>query len=97
MLQMRLIIIMLLMMLLAASCKGPTFPIYQNFCDISFEFERCRCRDYNLNTMSPIAGTEENWPLQACDGVAGFMLEDIAIEIRPKAIKIIEWHLDNDS
>lgn len=35
--------------------------------------------------MSPVEGLLElDFPLKQCEGVAGFYIEDIAIEIRPK-------------
>jgi hypothetical protein len=66
-------------------------------CDISFQFNRCRCRcldlKSDLNTVDPkLCG--QNWktdvkdfPLESCDGIAGFYLEDIAKNIRPEALE----------
>jgi hypothetical protein len=66
--------------------------------DISLQFARCRARCLDPNTWEalplknckeafPDAGEEElarNYPLAKCEGLAGFFVEDIATEIRPK-------------
>jgi predicted alpha/beta superfamily hydrolase len=51
-------------------------------CDISFKFNRCRCRNFDLNSWNAV-GEAENLPLEQCEGVAGFFVEDIAVKIRP--------------
>jgi hypothetical protein len=64
-------------------------------CDISFKFNRCRCRCFNVNSwetlpMNKCSGTGQDlpdtidFPIESCDGVAGFYVNDMAVEIRPK-------------
>lgn len=51
-------------------------------CDISFKFNRCRCRLFNMNDWT--AETEPtDYPLEYCENIAGFFLEDIAKDVRP--------------
>lgn len=69
--------------------------------DISFKFDRCRARCFDLNTWATLPlnqcagmdsynlGEVANLPLESCEGVAGFSNEDMAIEIRPK-IKMLD-------
>jgi hypothetical protein len=66
--------------------------------DISLQFARCRARCLDPNTWQalelkrciahfPDAKPGEmarNFPLAKCEGLAGFFVEDIATEIRPK-------------
>jgi hypothetical protein len=68
--------------------------------DISFQFDRCRGRCFDLNEwkalpMNMCAGMESyalaesiNLPLESCEGIAGFTIEDMAVEIRPKIKKL---------
>lgn len=66
-------------------------------CDISFQFLRCRCRQFDMNSW---ASTSEavDYPLEHCDGMAGFKLDDMALEIRPKvkALYRLKENLCND-
>jgi hypothetical protein len=52
-------------------------------CDISFQFNRCRCRTFNFNKWQAL-DAPVNLPIEACEGMAGFKLEEIATEISPK-------------
>lgn len=66
--------------------------------DISFQFERCRARCLDPNTWQALELKEcleafpdakegefsRNYPLVKCEGLAGFFIDDIATEIRPK-------------
>lgn len=67
--------------------------------EVSFQFNRCRARCLDPNTWQalplknckdefPDAEDDEeiarNYPLAKCEGLAGFFVEDIATEIRPK-------------
>lgn len=52
-------------------------------CDVSFQFERCRCRLFDLNAWEALSEAD-NRPIEYCEGIAGFKLEDIAVEVRPK-------------
>lgn len=52
-------------------------------CDISFKFNRCRCRSYDLNTHRELSEAV-NHPIEYCDKIAGFAVEDFAVEIGPK-------------
>jgi hypothetical protein len=63
-------------------------------CDISFKFNRCRCRDFDLNSWNP-TGKAENLPIEACEGVVGFYLEEAAVKIRPnvKALHRLKGNL----
>lgn len=76
-------------------------------CDISFEFNRCRCRcfDYNswdrldLASCPDFAGLEGNraidLDIKECEGISGFLLEDAATKIRPniKALHVLKGNL----
>lgn len=63
-------------------------------CDISFKFNRCKCRCFNINKWKTVPDeacvnfASGEYPLQHCDGVAGFLLSDISTEVRPK-IKLL--------
>jgi hypothetical protein len=90
---MRLITILLLTTFLA-SCRSVQTQMVCNelrnqqikpveMCDISFKFNRCRCRMFDINSWNALSEAVDH-PLNYCDGIAGFRLEDIATEIRPK-------------
>lgn len=91
-----------LLTIFSISCKGPKIKP-QIMCDISFQFERCRCRCYdlmNIKTTSPkrcgVESHEENWnlPILACDEISGFYIENLAKKIIPKARKIKRYYDD---
>ena len=72
-------------------------------CDVSFKFDRCRCRCldiYNQKTTDPKecdldwAEDTRNFPLEQCEGIAGFYLEDITKEIIPQARKTKQCFAD---
>jgi hypothetical protein len=52
-------------------------------CMISFKFQKCRCRIFNMNTWETI-GEAYDQPLEYCDGISGYKAIDEAVEIRPK-------------
>lgn len=66
-------------------------------CDISFQFNRCRCRclylKNDLQTVDPKkcgldwAENVKDFPIEHCEGIAGFFVEDIAKHIRPEALE----------
>jgi hypothetical protein len=70
-------------------------------CDISFQFKTCSCRCFNVNDWEKISDkncknfTEGDYPLETCDGIAGFFLDDIATEIKPKIKKLASINRDN--
>ena len=79
-------------MIFSASCT--TFKPHI-LADISFEKDRCRVRCYDMNNFKTIDDNKcgahfksGNYPLDECEGVAGFYLEDVAKEIIPTAKKI---------
>ncbi len=59
------------------------------FCDISFRFDRCRCRQFDMNTWEPITEPQD-FPLEYCEGVAGYRLDDIARDVRPNVKALAE-------
>jgi len=94
-----------LLTIFSISCKGPKIKP-KIMCDVSFEFERCRCRCYdlmNIKTTSPercdVESNEENWnlPIEYCDEITGFYAEDLAKKIIPKARKIKRHYDDKNN
>lgn len=73
---------MLLWMILLPNCKSPIIRDTE-MCDISFLRDRCRCRLVDLNSLE-VKSEAQNYELTYCEGFAGFKLEDIAEEIKPK-------------
>lgn len=51
-------------------------------CDVSFKFNRCRCRMFDANSWNAISEALD-YPVEHCEGVAGYRLEAIATDIRP--------------
>jgi len=97
------VIIKLLIIFYLSSCKTKIIcpQVKANFikpipiCDISLQFNRCRCRCFNPNTWSEIKDSFCSWhhnepfkkgdyPIDYCEGIAGFYIEDIALEVKPK-------------
>jgi len=71
-------------------------------CDISLEFKRCRCRCFNLNNFTKLddklCGEDfesGNYPIETCNNVAGFILDDWTTEIKPKIKKLDRIKRDN--
>lgn len=69
---------------------------YLPLCDISFKFNRCRCRCFNLNNYSTVKPAlcgedfiEGNYELEYCEGIAGFYVEDWATEVKPNVKRLI--------
>jgi len=68
--------------------------------DISFKFDRCRVRCFDFNSWATLPlnkcvgmelRTEEgaiNLPLENCEGLSGFSINDMAYELRPKIKKL---------
>lgn len=73
-------------------------------CDISFQFNRCKCRCFDFNNWSEIDDRACKWrygdfssgeyPLEACEGIAGFFVDDIAVEVKPKVKKLAKLKAD---
>ncbi len=68
-------------------------------CDLSMQFNRCRCRCFNANRWAEVEDRACKWrypepfkkgdyPIDYCEGIAGFYLEDIAQEVKPKVKKL---------
>ena len=90
-------IIILALTIFLTSC-GSIEP--QRFYDISFQFNRCRVSCFDLKEVRNIElnycfseeeirnhydGSQLSYPIEECDGIAGFKLEDWAINIIPWA------------
>ena len=76
--------------LLLLSCKGGPTIRPQIMCDVSFQFDRCRCRCYDVmnikTTEDKFCGEtfqSGNYPIESCEGVSGFKLEQWANPIIP--------------
>lgn len=98
------IILLLMIFLTAASCKQAKVVCKQirktdikalPLCDISFQFNRCTCSCYDLETNTNVndkycgEGFESKaYPLETCEGLAGFFVEDWAKEVIPKIKKL---------
>ena len=68
---------------------------YLPFCDISFKFNRCRCRCFDINNYNTVDAVlcgedfiEGDFALEYCDGIAGFYVEDWATRVRPNVIRL---------
>jgi len=60
-------------------------------CDISFQFDRCRCRCFNLNDWDTVRDEKcgddfvgGDFPVEVCEGIAGFYPSVMALELKPK-------------
>lgn len=89
-------------MFLIVGCQTPKIK-KQLLCDISFQFNRCRCGCYDLNKLKAVKPQKcnierEEWvwdeEIEYCEGVSGFFPEAIAIDIIPK-IKEIKRYIKN--
>ena len=89
-------------MIFLISCRGPSIKP-KILCDISFQFDRCRCRCFDLmklKTTDPmqckIVSERKSWnlPLIECDEISGFNSKVIAKKILPK-LKKIKRHYDD--
>jgi len=74
-------------------------------CDVSFQFDRCRCRCLdiqNIATTDPKAcglDWEEpvrDFPIMQCEGITGFYIEDIAKHIKPEAKETLQCAKDKN-
>lgn len=62
-------------------------------CDVSFKFNRCRCRCFDFNSWEKLpwekCGVQEegsnaiDYELEKCEGISGFYLDVAAVDIRP--------------
>jgi len=88
----KIVTILALMTFLNSCRKVPSLkPLVQ--CDISFAYDRCRCRCYNLmsaKTVAPencniedVVGSAWNAPIEDCENFAGFHAKDWALHIIP--------------
>ena len=75
-------IMMILLTIFLVSCQAPVIKDVV-MCDVSFTKDRCRCRVVNLNTLEAISEAV-NYDITHCEEIAGFYLNDIAQEIKPK-------------
>ncbi len=73
------------------SAKIDSLPL----CDISFQNNRCRCRCFNLTDYEVVNDNQcgqhfesGNYPLETCEGIAGFPIEQWPKEIRPNVLKL---------
>ena len=88
-------IILILILCLVSSC-GSFKPLA--LYDVSFKFKRCRASCFDLNTTRNVVlnkcfseetirefydGSQLSFPLNRCEGVAGFTLSDWAVNILP--------------
>lgn len=78
-------IMMLLTILSISSCASIKRPVIKPsmLCDISIKHKRCRCRLYDLNNMEAIEEPED-FPVEQCEGITGFYIEELAQDILPK-------------
>ena len=74
---------MMLLMILCNSCSFPSVEVLER-CTISIEYNKCRCIDYEItqSRVGPI-GEGRDMPLEYCDNLVGFPLEDYS--------KLIVW------
>ena len=74
-------------------------------CDLSLQFNRCRCKCFDPNKWLPTddiycshngeSFKSGSYPIDYCEGIAGFFLEDIATEVKPKIKKLAKIKSDN--
>ena len=67
-------------------------------CDISLQFNQCFCRCFDLNKWREVSDNSCKWkygdfkngsyPLKTCEGLSGFFIEDMALEVKPKIKKL---------
>lgn len=99
----KILMITLPMIFLSISCKTKIICNQVNsarienmrLCDLSLQFNRCRCRCFNINefkTVEDAACGEDfqggNHPIDYCEGISGFFVEDWAKEMKPKVKKL---------
>jgi len=104
---------MLLIMFLLSSCN--TYKVCRRIekakfnaapiCDISFKFERCRCRCFSLSDYQILPDRQcdnaegefqsGNFPLKECEGISGFRVSNWASDIQPKTKKLIQLRNSN--
>ena len=74
-------------------------------CDISFQFNECYCRCFDLNNFKEVNENKCTWkygdfkegsyPLETCEGLSGFYVNDWAVEVKPKIKKLSRIKYDN--
>ena len=97
-----LIMMLLIPLLISTTCQAPRIKP-QIVCDYSYQFDRCRCRCYDnmkLKRVPPIECNqffdEEEWEisLHECDGLTGWFIDDVNIEVLPWAKKTRQYYKD---
>lgn len=83
---MRMIMIVPLMIFFI-SCESAKIGVYR-LCDFSLQFDRCRCRNYDLDKIKA-ASEPVNYPIEECEGLMGFFPEDVAEHILPKVKRAV--------
>lgn len=66
---------------LTTSCNDKIEP--QRLCSVSFQFNQCNCRLYDLERLKAIS-EPEILPIEECEGYTGFYVDALAKEILPK-------------
>lgn len=90
--------IIMMALILCSSCvtkqlvcsRIPEFKLVE-LCDISFKYNRCRCRMIDFQTQEAVTDAA-NYPIERCDGGIVYHVDDYAIEIQPKLIKLDDLH-----
>lgn len=84
---MKMIIIMSLIILSGCKtlyCKStPKIDLVER-CTISFQFNKCRCMQFDLMTMSRVGDAYDKEMIE-CDDLSGFSFEDFVTKIKPWA------------
>lgn len=64
-------------------------------CDVSFQYNRCRCRCFNLTEYKRVEDAQcgedfesGDYDLEQCEGLAGFIAEEWPREVEPKIKKL---------
>lgn len=75
-------------------------------CDISFQFDRCRCRCLDIVKIKSLDPSlcDLNWDsktkdfdIETCEGITGFYIDDIIKYIKPEANKSLQCYEDTCS
>lgn len=100
---MKTIIILLLMICCLSGCKTRLICKqvysaqidYLPICNISFQFNRCQCRCFDINRFKTVKDKNcgkdfksEDHDITYCDGLLGFHTHDWAIKIKPNIKKL---------
>lgn len=89
---MKLIIILLLTI---SSCRTIGLPVIkpQLRCAISFQFDKCRCHEYDLMKATRVSGPQD-YPISFCEDLIGFSAKSWAADITPWARESIRFYND---